>query len=185
MELLEWIHNIDAQILLFIQQYLRSDLFTWFWKGVTFLGEGGWFWIVLGLILLFPKKTRKAGITALLALAIGALITNLGLKNLVARVRPYDAVEGLAPLVARLKDYSFPSGHTCASFACAGVYYKSYPGKWGKATLVLAVLIALSRLYVGVHYPTDVLAGGIVGVLSALAALRLVKYGEERKRKVE
>lgn len=126
MELLEWIHNIDAQILLFIQQYLRSDLFTWLWKGITFLGDGGWFWIVLGLLFLFPKKTRKAGVTALLALAIGAVVTNLCLKDLVARIRPYDSVEGLVPLVARLKDYSFPSGHTCASFACAGVYYKAF-----------------------------------------------------------
>ncbi len=185
MELLEWIHYIDGQILLFIQQYVRNDLFTWLWKGITFLGDGGWFWIVLGVLLLFPKKTRRAGFTALLALAIGALITNLGLKNLVARVRPYDAIEGLVPLVARLKDYSFPSGHTCASFACAAVYYRAFPGKWGKAALVLATLIALSRLYVGVHYPTDVLAGGIVGVFSAFAALLLVSYNEERKIKTK
>ena len=175
--MLEWIHNIDAQILLFIQQYLRSDLFTWLWKGITFLGDGGWFWIVLGLLFLFPKKTRKAGVTALLALAIGAVVTNLCLKDLVARIRPYDSVEGLVPLVARLKDYS----------ACAGVYYKAFPGKWGKAAMVLAVLIALSRLYVGVHYPTDVLAGALVGTFSALAALKLehalVRYYEERKAK--
>ena len=93
------------------------------------------------------------------------------------------------PLVARLKDYSFPSGHTCASFACAGVYYKAFPGKWGKAAMVLAVLIALSRLYVGVHYPTDVLAGALVGTFSALAALKLehalVRYYEERKAKIK
>ena len=76
--------------------------------------------------------------TALLALAIGAVVTNLCLKDLVARIRPYDSVEGLVPLVARLKDYSFPSGHTCASFACAGVYYKAFPGKWGKAAMVLS-----------------------------------------------
>ena len=149
----------------------------------------------MGLLFLFPKKTRKAGVTALLALAIGAVVTNLCLKDLVARIRPYDSVEGLVPLVARLKDYSFPSGHTCASFACAGVYYKAFPGKWGKAAMVLAVLIALSRLYVGVHYPTDVLVslilgsiyGALVGTFSALAALKLehalVRYYEERKAK--
>ncbi|MFR5151798.1 MAG: phosphatase PAP2 family protein [Ruminococcus sp.] len=62
------------------------------------------------------------------------MVTNLCLKDLVARIRPYDSVEGLVPLVARLKDYSFPSGHTCASFACAGVYYKAFPGKWGKSS---------------------------------------------------
>ena len=74
MEILEWIHTIDAQILLFIQQYLRSDMVTWFWKGITFLGDGGWFWIVLALVLLISPKTRKAGVTAALALAYLCLI---------------------------------------------------------------------------------------------------------------
>lgn len=181
MGILEGIHNIDAQILLFIQQYLRNDLFSWFWKGVTFLGDAGWFWIVLTAFLIFQKKTRKTGFTAALALIIGSIITNLILKNAVARIRPYDAVEGLIPLVAKLKDYSFPSGHTCASFACAVVYYRMYPDKPGKAALILAVLIAVSRLYVGVHYPTDVLAGGLIGWLSAAAALAMVPYLERRK----
>ena len=112
MEILEWIQNMEGQILFFIQQYIRQDIYSWFWKAVTFLGDGGWFWIVLGVALLFSKKTRKSGYTALLALIIGALITNLLLKNAVARVRPYDAVEGLVPLVKKLTDYSFPSGHT-------------------------------------------------------------------------
>lgn len=127
MGILEWIQNIDAQILLFIQQYIRQDMMNWFWKGITFLGDGGWFWIVLGVVLLIPKKTRKSGFTALLALIIGSVITNLVLKTAVARIRPYDAVEGLVPLVKKLRDYSFPSGHTCASFSCAVVYYKMYP----------------------------------------------------------
>lgn len=157
MTILQWIQNMDAQILLFIQQYIRKDIFDGFWKTITFLGDGGWFWIALGVILLIPKKTRKAGFTALIALAIGAVFTNLGLKQLVARTRPYDAVEGLVPLVAKLKDFSFPSGHTCASFACAAVYLRLYPGIQGKGAVILAFLIALSRLYVGVHYPTDVI----------------------------
>lgn len=59
MELLEWIHNIDVQILLFIQQYLRSDLFTWLWKGITFLGDGGWFWIVLGAAPFFFQRRQE------------------------------------------------------------------------------------------------------------------------------
>ena len=175
MELLEWIHNIDAQILLFIQQYLRSDLFTWLWKGITFLGDGGWFWIVLGLLFLFPKKTRKAGVTALLALAIGAVVTNLCLKDLVARIRPYDSVEGLVPLVARLKDYSFPSGHTMASFACASVFwhYRDTFKKWSIVALVLAFCVAFSRLYLYVHFPTDVLCGGLLGWLFGWIACRI------------
>lgn len=181
MEILEWIQNMEGQILFFIQQYIRQDIYSWFWKAVTFLGDGGWFWIVLGVALLFSKKTRKSGYTALLALIIGALVTNLLLKNAVARVRPYDAVEGLVPLVKKLKDYSFPSGHTCASFACAFVYYKLYPDIKGKMAMALAVLIALSRLYVGVHYPTDVLGGAVVGLLSAVLALKVAAYMEKKK----
>ena len=181
MGILEWIQNIDAQILLFIQQYIRQDMMNWFWKGITFLGDGGWFWIVLGVVLLIPKKTRKSGFTALLALIIGSVITNLVLKTAVARIRPYDAVEGLVPLVKKLRDYSFPSGHTCASFSCAVVYYKMYPDIKGKGAMVLAVLIALSRLYVGVHYPTDVLGGAIVGWLSAILALKISVFTEKKK----
>ena len=184
MGILEWIQNIDAQILLFIQQYIRQDMMNWSWKGITFLGDGGWFWIVLGVVLLIPKKTRKSGFTALLALIIGSVITNLVLKTAVARIRPYDAVEGLVPLVKKLRDYSFPSGHTCASFSCAVVYYKMYPDIKGKGAMVLAVLIALSRLYVGVHYPTDVLGGAIVGWLSAILALKISVFTEKKKAAV-
>ena len=184
MGILEWIQNIDAQILLFIQQYIRQDMMNCFWKGITFLGDGGWFWIVLGVVLLIPKKTRKSGFTALLALIIGSVITNLVLKTAVARIRPYDAVEGLVPLVKKLRDYSFPSGHTCASFSCAVVYYKMYPDIKGKGAMVLAVLIALSRLYVGVHYPTDVLGGAIVGWMSAILALKISVFTEKKKAAV-
>lgn len=183
MTILQWIQNMDAQILLFIQQYIRKDIFDGFWKTITFLGDGGWFWIALGVILLIPKKTRKAGFTALIAMAIGAVFTNLGLKQLVARTRPYDAVEGLVPLVAKLKDFSFPSGHTCASFACAAVYLRLYPGIQGKGAVILAFLIALSRLYVGVHYPTDVIAGAIIGWISGLLALMLVEYIIKKREK--
>ena len=139
---------------------------------------------MLGVVLLIPKKTRKSGFTALLALIIGSVITNLVLKTAVARIRPYDAVEGLVPLVKKLRDYSFPSGHTCASFSCAVVYYKMYPDIKGKGAMVLAVLIALSRLYVGVHYPTDVLGGAIVGWLSAILALKISVFTEKKKAAV-
>lgn len=120
MGILEWIQNIDAQILLFIQQYIRQDMMNWFWKGITFLGDGGWFWIVLGVVLLIPKKTRKSGFTALLALIIGSVITNLVLKTAVARIRPYDAVEGAGSLgeeTERLLLSLRP--HLCFFFLCS------------------------------------------------------------------
>lgn len=115
------------------------------------------------------------GLTALIAMGIGALFVNVGLKNIVARTRPYEVIEGLRILVERQSDFSFPSGHSCASFASAFVYFRMAPKKWGIPALILAALIAFSRLYVGVHYPTDVIAGILIGILSALAAMALVR----------
>ena len=135
------------------------------------------------VILLIPEKTRPIGITALVSLIIGTLITNVFLKNAVARIRPYEVVEGLILLIEKQRDYSFPSGHTCASFAAAMVYMKMMPKKYGVPFVILAALIALSRLYVGVHYPTDVIGGLIVGIFSAWAAVHLMEYLQKRLKK--
>ena len=167
---MDWILDFDAGILLFIQEYIRQDFLTPLVKFITHLGDAGWFWIALSVVLLFFKKTRRAGITALLALLIGALITNVALKNLVARIRPYEVIEDLHLLIEKQSDYSFPSGHTCASFAAGLVYLKMLPCRYGVAAILLAVLIAFSRLYVGVHYPTDILGGILVGSFAAWAA---------------
>ena len=117
--ILQW----DGQALLFIQEHIRQVWMDGFWKTITHLGDAGWFWIILGIVLLIPKKTRKAGIAALAALAIGALITNVALKNIIARIRPYEVVEGLKLLIEPQSDFSFPSGHTCASIGAALVMY--------------------------------------------------------------
>jgi len=167
---MNWIQDMDVHILLWIQEYLRSDAVSWFWKAVTFLGNGGWFWIVLAVGLLLCSRTRKIGGTALLSMVIGALITNVILKNRIARPRPFDAFPEITPLVARPTDFSFPSGHTTASFACALVLYRMLPKKYGIPAVCLAFLIAFSRLYVGVHYPTDVLAGCLIGIVSSVIA---------------
>lgn len=173
--MIPWMERADVAVLLFIQKYVRKDWMTGFWKAITFLGDGGWFWIVLTLAFLAVPKTRKIGMTAALALFLGILVNNVCLKNLVARVRPYDLYEFLIPLVHKQKDFSFPSGHTCIAFAAAVVFFRMLKKPWGTLLLVLAALIGLSRLYVGVHYPTDVLAGGFIGTLAAEAAYRIQK----------
>lgn len=167
--------QMDGAILLFIQDHIRQEWMDWFWKAVTHLGDGGIFWILLGIILLFSKKTRPAGVAALLALLVGALITNVCLKNFVARTRPYEVVEGLRLMIERQRDYSFPSGHTSASFAAACALVRTLPKKWGTACLILAGVIALSRLYVGVHYPSDVLGGMVVGIFAGWAGWKLMQ----------
>ena len=172
--ILQW----DGQALLFIQEHIRQVWMDGFWKTITHLWDAGWFWIILGIVLLISKKTRKAGIAALAALAIGALITNVALKNIIARIRPYEVVEGLKLLIEPQSDFSFPSGHTCASIGAALAMYPFLERKWGIPLVILAVLISLSRLYVGVHYPTDVLGGAVVGVLAAWGAVRIVKRRE-------
>ena len=172
---MEWFFELDGNILLYIQEYLRSDFMTPIWKVITSLGDAGWFWILLTIILLIPKKTRKIGIASAVSLVIGVIITNVALKNIVARTRPYEVVEGLTLLVGKAHDYSFPSGHSCASFASAFAIYKTAPKKYGIAALVLASLIAFSRLYVGIHYPTDVIAGVVIGIVSAILAGLIIK----------
>ena len=128
-------------------------------------------WILLAVILLCFKKTRKAGVAMAMAMACGYLIGNMGMKHLFARIRPYDVTE-VDLLVAKLHDFSFPSGHTLVSVeAATALWY--YHRKWGIAALVLAALIAYSRLYLFVHYPTDVVVGVILGVVIALGACYL------------
>ena len=172
---MEFLWQIDSSILLWIQ-YFRQEWMTPFWKGITFLGDYGWFWIVLALAFLCFRQTRKTGAAVFLALLIGALITNVVFKPLFARTRPYEVIDGLVLLVGRQKDYSFPSGHSCAAFAGAAVCYRLLPRRYGIGFMVLAGLLAFSRLYVGVHYPSDVLGGIMIGLFAAWTALKIYAW---------
>ena len=168
---LQSVQNLDGEILLQIQQHLRTDMLTPFMKIVTFLGNGGWFWILCAVVLLAIPKTRKTGYAAVLSLIFGVIVTNLLLKNIVARPRPFAEIEALIPLIAKPTDFSFPSGHTTASFAVALVMLRMLPKKIGILAVVLAALVAFSRLYLGVHYPTDVLAGFVVALVGSSLAV--------------
>lgn len=159
---------MEADILLWIQNNIRNDVLNPIFKFITTLGNAGVIWIVFSVGLLIPKKTRRVGVLALVSLLFSALIDNVILKNVVARTRPYDVIEGLTSLVGAQKDYSFPSGHTGSAFAAAVVMFRELPKKFGIPILVFACLMGLSRLYVGVHYPSDVLGGVLIGTGIAL-----------------
>lgn len=149
---------------------------------ITSLGNAGIIWIVLAVVLLILPKTRKTGIIVAAALLMDLILCNLILKNLVARVRPYDVNTAIAILIKKPLDFSFPSGHTAASFAAMTALFLAKMKKAWIAALVLAVLIAFSRLYFYVHYPTDVLGGAVVGILSGIIGYAIVEKIDRRRK---
>lgn len=169
--LLEW----EGIVLLWIQNCLRGPLTDPLFSFYTKLGNMGMLWLAASMLMLCFKRTRRAGMAGLLALAVGFVLTNLMIKPLVGRVRPWLTVEGLTTLVAEHDPYSFPSGHTCAAFAAVYAWRPYLSKGWGNTALICAVLMGLSRIYVGVHFPTDVLAGALAGYLSARIACQCKK----------
>ena len=160
--------NWEGQILLWLQNHVRADWLTPIMKGITYLGEMGGIWVILSVLFLIIPKTRKLGLVMTCSLALTFVVNNVVIKNVVARIRPYENVENLRRIIAAQSDFSFPSGHTGISFAGAVVLLRETPAKIGIPAIILAFLIAFSRLYVGVHYLTDVLGGAIIGTISAL-----------------
>ena len=153
---------------------------------ITNLAKAGIFWIILAVVLLFFKKTRRVGITMAIAVLIGVIVCNLTLKPIIARVRPYNVSAALKAIMDTYpsggffgikpeNDFSFPSGHTIASFEGA-VSIFIYNKKWGIPALILAFLIAFSRLYLCFHYPTDVLVAAILGIAFAILASYIAKW---------
>ena len=175
------LNSFEGRILLFIQEHLRFAPLDGAVAFITHLGDSGWIWIVLALVLLLFRRTRRCGIACAISMILNLPVTNVALKNIIQRIRPYDFIDSLKILIETQHDFSFPSGHTACSFACAWVMYRMLPKKWGVSALVLAVLISLSRLYVGVHYPTDVLGGLVIGVLAAEAGKRISDTNVFRK----
>ena len=173
---MEALLNLDGNILLWIQEYVRNDFLTPIFKFITMLGDEGFIWIAIALVLLFIKKYRKAGISVGVALLGSLLFNNMLIKNLVARTRPYRVIETLTILIEEPGEFSFPSGHTSSSFAAGVVLFMLLPRKYGVPAMILAFLIGISRLYVGVHYPTDVLGGMVMGTLLAVGAVKLVDF---------
>ena len=149
------------------------------------LGNAAVVWILISLGMSASRKTRKTALMCAVALLVSLLINNMVLKNIVGRIRPYEAIAGLVPLIGKPRDYSFPSGHTASSFAAAWVLFRRLPKRFGIPALMLAGLIGISRLYLGVHYPTDVLFGVISGIGGGCAACALVSAPARGKRHAE
>lgn len=155
---------MELAILDFIQSNLRCGILDSVMIFITGLGDSGKIWIACTILLLLIPRTRKAGLAMGIALALEIICCNVVLKPFVARIRPCDVNTAVQLLIERPLDYSFPSGHTASSFAAASALYFGSKKIWIPAA-ILAGLIAFSRLYLYVHYPTDVLAGALIGIM--------------------
>ena len=156
-------------------QSIHNSFLDWIVPKITMLGNGGWFWIVATLLLLILPFNRKMGVQATISLILTVIVCNVILKPWVMRCRPCWLEPEYLYLVSSPSDYSFPSGHSNASFAVATAIFTRNK-KLGIPALVLAALIAVSRLYVFVHWPTDVIAGTVIGICGGIISYFIVNF---------
>ena len=173
----------ERDILLWIHGHLRFAAMTPVMRALSLLGDKGLFWIALTLVLLAFKRTRRVGAYCAASMILTFLIVNCAIKPIVARIRPYDLFPELQILAHLEHDFSFPSGHSANSFAVAWILFRMSPKKYGVPAVILAALIAFSRLYVGVHFPTDVLAGTAIAIALAEVCLHWLPRIEKKRAK--
>jgi undecaprenyl-diphosphatase len=162
--MIEFITNIDWGVLHWIHNTLSCPALDYLMPKITALGEKGIIWILTACVLMCTKQYRRYGITLIIGLTAGVLFGNVFLKNLIERSRPSWIDHTITLLIANPTDYSFPSGHTLSSAIAATILTMSHK-KYGYIAIPLACLIAFSRLYLFVHFPSDILAAALIGSL--------------------
>ena len=165
---------LEADLLLWVQNNFRTGVLNPLMHYASEINNSGMLAIGMVVVLLIWKTYRTVGITAFASLLSEFLLVNVLIKQIVARPRPYVVNEALAVLGTVPTDYSFPSGHTASAFAVASVMLLCMPRRYGIPAVVIAAIVALSRLYNVAHYPTDVLAGMLIGSAVGVLAVKLV-----------
>jgi undecaprenyl-diphosphatase len=174
------IQNVDNSILIYIKNKMHGHIIDKVMVAFTYMGNGGIIWIFMAIVLLLNKQYRLIGGIVILTLITSTIIGEGIIKHIVRRVRPCNYQDNMSLLILKPVDYSFPSGHTLSSFAVAQVL-SIYFDKYGIIFMVIAFCIALSRVYLLVHYPTDVIAGIILGILCSKFVVITLQEGYIRK----
>ena len=174
------INNFDIGILNFIRDNLSSPFMDKFMTFITYLGDNGAIWIAIGIILLIQRKYRKIGLVLLLGLLLNAILGEVIIKNIVQRPRVFNTYPDINIIIKGPTSFSFPSGHTASSFVAAailGYYIKDIK----YIVYCFAALIAFSRLYLYVHYPTDIIGGILLGTISAIITIKIAESDKFKK----
>lgn len=173
--MIEHIKNLDMEVPKFIYDNLHSRLLDKIMIGVTSLGDMGLIWILISVLLMVSGKYRKAGIMTICALILSAILANGILKNIIQRPRPFFENPLVDVLISKPLSYSFPSGHSASSFAAAGILAKAFK-KYRFYVMALALLIAFSRMYLFVHYPSDIIGGAVLGLICSEIVFHVFGY---------
>lgn len=174
MNFFDFIYSVDFAVLDFIQETMRCQFLDVVMAVFSYMGEAGGIWIISAIIMMCFRKTRATGVMVLCAVAIGFVIGEITLKNIIERPRPFVQNPQIIPAIKLPSGYSFPSGHSCSSFAAATVLF-ARSKKIGISAIIIAFLIAFSRLYNYVHFPSDVISGIILGVICAVVTIIFFK----------
>lgn len=175
---MEIINKFDSTTFNFFES-ISCTILDWIFKIITFTGNGGVVWIIVAFAFMFKKENRKIGVAMILSLTVVAILNNLVLKEIFDRVRPFVADPSIELLIKIPSGSSFPSGHASSSFACAMAIFM-FDKKWGIWASIYAFLMAISRVYLHVHYATDVLGGMIVGIIFAIIIVKLYSKIENK-----
>ncbi|NLO48610.1 MAG: phosphatase PAP2 family protein [Clostridiales bacterium] len=170
------ISSTDSSVLLFVQDHVRNPILNPVMIFFSVIGNAGFIWLVLSVYLIVTKKHRQKGFLLLICITLCYVLNDFIIKSLIQRPRPFLYIDELDVLLKRFSassSWSFPSGHACSSFASAFALYRGF-GKKGALFYIPAVLISFSRVYVGVHHPSDVVCGAIVGTIGSAVIVFLI-----------